>query len=113
MELFEYNCELPSERRQVDEEKEKSKFSDLIEDIDLEGNPFYLKYYRSFHNHDLDTHLMENEDMVSEDTLHRKGAPSYLPQGTLAIQYYMAERRKEIVEEGTANQFRFPFDHKS
>lgn len=25
----------------------------------------------------------------------------------------MAERRKEIVEEGTANQFRFPFDHKS
>ena len=76
---------MPVVRSQVEEEKEKSKYSDLIEDIDLEDNPFYLKYYRSFHNHDLDTHLIENDELVSEETLHKKGAPAYLPQGTLAI----------------------------
>ena len=41
-------------------EKQKSKFSELIDDIDIEGDPYYLKYYRSFHNHELDTNLVEN-----------------------------------------------------
>ena len=44
--------------------KEKSKFSDLIDDIDIDGDPYYLKYYRSFHNHELDTNLIENQEVI-------------------------------------------------
>lgn len=28
--------------------------NDLLEDIDIPGDPYYLKYYRSFHNHELE-----------------------------------------------------------
>jgi len=57
---FEYNCQIPVENKEAKDVLEKSKFSDLIEDIDIEGDPFYLKYYRSFHNHDLDTNIIEH-----------------------------------------------------
>ena len=33
--------------------------------------------------------------------------------GKAVIQHYTAERRKEILQEGTVNQFRFPFDASS
>ena len=36
-----------------------------------------------------------------------------IPMGKAVIQHYTTERRKEIIEEGTVNQFRFPFDAKS
>jgi len=111
-ELFEYNCQLPTEREEQ-KNLERSKFSDLIEDIDMEDDPYYLKYYRSFHNHELDTNIIEHQNLVLEEDLHRKGAITLLPQGALCIQYYTAERRREIIEEGTVNQFRFPFDHKN
>jgi hypothetical protein len=48
------------ENKESKEILEKSKFSDLIEDIDIDGDPFYLKYYRSFHNHELDTNIIEH-----------------------------------------------------
>ena len=32
--------------------------SDLIEDLDIPNDPYYLKYYRPFHNHPLDTELI-------------------------------------------------------
>jgi hypothetical protein len=35
--------------------------NDLIEDIDIAGDPYYLKYYRSFHNHELDPNTILNE----------------------------------------------------
>ena len=94
-------------------EKQKSKFSELIDDIDIEGDPYYLKYYRSFHNHELDTNLVENQGRIVEEDIHRKGAITWLPQGTIALQYYTAERRREIVNEGSLNQFRFSFNHQS
>ncbi len=36
--------------------------NDLIEDIDIVGDPFYLRYYRSFHNHELDLHQINSYD---------------------------------------------------
>ena len=92
---------------------EKSKFSDHIDDIDIKGDEYYLKYYRSFHNHDLGTNLIENQSFIMEEDIHRKGAITWLPQGDLAVQYYTAERRREIVREEALNQFKFPFDHRS
>ena len=91
----------------------KSKFSELIDDIDIPGDPYYLKYYRSFHNHELDTNLIENQGIIVEGDIHRKGAVNWLPQGAIAVQYYTAERRREIVKEGALNTFRFPFDARS
>ena len=38
----------------------KGKFSELIDDIDIKSDPYFLKYYRSYHNHELDTNLIEN-----------------------------------------------------
>jgi hypothetical protein len=77
--FFEYNCQVPVENKEVKDVLEKSKFSDLIEDIDIEGDPFYLKYYRSFHNHELDTNIIEHQSLVLEEDLHRKGAIALLP----------------------------------
>ncbi len=31
-----------------------------MEDIIIEGDPYYLQKFRSIHNHDLDTNLIEN-----------------------------------------------------
>jgi len=76
--FFEYNCQVPVENKEA-KDIERSKFSDLIEDIDIEGDPFYLKYYRSFHNHELDTNIIEHQGLVLEEDLHRKGAIALLP----------------------------------
>lgn len=42
------------------------RYNDVCEDIDIEDDPFYLKYYRSFHNHELDANLVINEALVYE-----------------------------------------------
>lgn len=36
------------------------KYRDLIEDIVIEDDPFFLAKYRGFHNHILDTNMIEN-----------------------------------------------------
>jgi hypothetical protein len=56
-----------------------SKFSKLLEDIDIPGDPFYLQKYRSFHNHSLDTNMMEHNELIMEKDVHRKGAINILP----------------------------------
>ena len=56
-----------------------SKFSKLLDDIDIDGDPFYLQKYRSFHNHALDTNLMEHNALIMEKDIHRKGAINILP----------------------------------
>lgn len=76
-----------------------SKFSKLLEDIDIDDDPFYLQKYRSFHNHALDTNLMEHNELIMEKDIHRKGAINILPQGPIAIQELCAKRRREIKEE--------------
>ena len=73
-----------------------------------------MKYYRSFHNHELDTNVIMNLGDVDDKDLHRRDLiNNTLPMGNSIIQHYTAERRCEIIEEGTVNQFRFPFDAKS
>ena len=62
--------------------------NDLIEDIDISGDPYYLKYYRSFHNHELDPNTILNEGALLDEDLVRSGALTLLPQACLAIQYY-------------------------
>lgn len=59
--------------------RQDQKFSDLIEDIDIPGDPFYLKYYRSFHNHELDSNVILNEQSLYEEDRARKGALTLLP----------------------------------
>lgn len=59
--------------------KPMNKFSKMLEDIDLEGDPFYLLRYRGYHNHELDTNLIENEGLVSEHDTFRRGAANMLP----------------------------------
>ena len=56
IQLFEFKSQPPEESK-ID--AMKGKFNDLVDDIDIEEDPYYLKYYRSFHNHDLDTHLVD------------------------------------------------------
>ena len=62
--------------------------NDLIEDIDISGDPYYLKYYRSFHNHELDPNTILNESQLIDEDMVRTGSLTMLPQGNLAIQYY-------------------------
>jgi hypothetical protein len=84
----------------------KSHYNELLEDIDIDGDPYYLKYYRGFHNHDLDTNVIENIGDVKDKDLHRRDLIfTTVPMGKAVIQHYTTERRKEIVEEGTVNQF--------
>ena len=83
----------------LNEQKPFNKFSQLLEDIDLPGDPFYLQKYRSFHNHDLDTNMIEHHNLVLDKDLHRKGAVNILPQTKKAIQELSAQRRKELMEE--------------
>jgi len=53
--------------------------NDLIEDIDISGDPYYLKYYRSFHNHELDPNTILNEGALLDEDLVRSGALTLLP----------------------------------
>ena len=76
----------------------------MLEDIDIDGDPYYLKYYRSFHNHELDTNVIQNLGDVDDKDLHRRDLiNNTLPMGNSIIQHYTSERRCEIIEEGTAN----------
>ena len=52
--------------------KGKVQYNELLDDINIEGDPYYLKYYRSFHNHDLDTNIIENLGVVQDKDLHRR-----------------------------------------
>lgn len=87
-----------------------SKFSKLLEDIDLPGDPFYLQKYRSFHNHQLDTNMMEHNELIMEKDVHRKGAVNILPQGPIAIQELCGKRRREIKTEILENNYTKPED---
>lgn len=53
--------------------------NDLIEDIDINGDPYYLKYYRSFHNHELDPNTILNESQLLDEDMIRTGALTLLP----------------------------------
>jgi hypothetical protein len=53
--------------------------NDLIEDIDITGDPYYLKYYRSFHNHELDPNTILNEGALLDEDIVRSGALTLLP----------------------------------
>lgn len=53
--------------------------SDTMEDVDIEGDPFYLKYYRSFHNHELDPNTILNESQLVDEDMIRTGSLSMLP----------------------------------
>lgn len=76
-----------------------SKFSKLLDDIDIPGDAFYLQKYRAFHNHPLDTNMMEHNALIMEKDIHRKGAINILPQGPIAIQELCGKRRREIKTE--------------
>lgn len=52
--------------------KGKVQYNELLDDINIEGDPYYLKYYRSFHNHELDTNIIENLGVVQDKDLHRR-----------------------------------------
>ena len=52
--------------------KKQVQYNELLDDINIEGDPYYLKYYRSFHNHDLDTNIIENLGVVQDKDLHRR-----------------------------------------
>jgi hypothetical protein len=51
-----------------------NKFSKMLEDMIIEGDPYYLLKYRSIHNHELDSNLVENHMLINESDIHRKGA---------------------------------------
>lgn len=63
----------------------RAKYCDLIDDIVMDGDPYFLSKYRSFHNHELDTNMIENQSLVTEEDLYRKGAINILPQGPVAV----------------------------
>jgi hypothetical protein len=46
----------------------------MMEDMVIEGDPYYLQKFRSIHNHDLDTNLIENQNLIAERDVHRPGA---------------------------------------
>ena len=50
------------------------KFSELIQEIDVPGDPYFLWKFRSFHNHELDSNLILVASSIPEKDLHRKGA---------------------------------------
>lgn len=89
-----YNNEDPEMADQYFDQNSESKdrlqlpANDLIEDIDISGDPYYLKYYRSFHNHELDPNTILNESQLIDEDMVRTGSLTMLPQGNLAIQYY-------------------------
>ncbi|CDW85737.1 UNKNOWN [Stylonychia lemnae] len=80
----------------LNQQKPFNKFSQLLEDIDIPGDPFFLQKYRSFHNHELDTNMIEHQDLILDKDIHRKGAVNILPQTKKAIQELSAQRRKEL-----------------
>eukprot|EP00347_Sterkiella_histriomuscorum_P005147 403357715 len=88
----------------IDEEEEyfrnpDKKFSELIHEIDVPGDPYFLWKFRSFHNHELDTNLIQVSSLIPEKDLHRKGAFVAFPQAYLAIQELLVKRKHEIVQE--------------
>ncbi len=56
-----------------------------MDDVDIPDDPYYLRKFRAFHNHEIDLNLMANINMVSERDIWRKGAHKTLPQGMIAI----------------------------
>lgn len=66
---------------QNSESKDKAQApqNDLIEDIDINGDPYYLKYYRSFHNHELDPNTILNESQLVDEDMSRTGSLTMLP----------------------------------
>lgn len=61
-----------------------NKFSRMLEDMIIEGDPFFLQKYRSIHNHELDTNLLAQEPLVKDKDVFRKGAFTTLPKSVLA-----------------------------
>ena len=57
----------------------------IMQDVDIPDDPYYLRKYRSFHNHEIDLNLMAHINLVSEKDLWRKGAWKTMPQGMVAI----------------------------
>lgn len=51
-----------------------NKFSKMLEDMIIDDDPYFLVKYRSIHNHELDTNLVENHYLINESDIHRKGA---------------------------------------
>lgn len=51
----------------------------MLEDMIIDGDPYYLQKYRSVHNHEVDTNLIINEALILEKDMHRKGAQVILP----------------------------------
>ncbi len=41
-----------------------NKFSRMLEDMVIEDDPYFLQKFRSIHNHDLDSNLIENFDLI-------------------------------------------------
>eukprot|EP00347_Sterkiella_histriomuscorum_P002817 403366692 len=80
----------------LNQQKPFNKFSQLLEDIDILDDPFFLHRYRSFHNHELDTNMIENWGTILEKDIHRKGAVNILDQTHKAIQELCAFRRKDM-----------------
>ena len=70
------------------EERKKSyKYTGyLVDDVDIPDDPFFLKWYRSFHNHPIDTNLMMHENLISDRDVHRKGHFNPLPKNELALE---------------------------
>jgi len=71
----------------------------MLDDIDLPGDPYFLKCFRSFHNHELDTGMIVMSDLVEDKDIHRKGPPKVLPQAPLAVVELCSQRRDEIKRE--------------
>ena len=69
---FELNSTLKTNGSQVPN-------ADQLEDIDVPGDEFYLKYYRSFHNHELDSNMILNEAQILDEDMIRAGSLCQLP----------------------------------
>lgn len=80
-----------------------------LDDIIMEGDPYFLSKYRSFHNHELDTNMIENQCFIRDEDLQCKGSINLLPQGEVAMQELTAKRRIEIIEEGSIDKYKAPF----
>lgn len=51
----------------------------IMDDVDIPEDPYYLRKFRAFHNHEIDLNLMANINLVSEKDIWRKGAWKTLP----------------------------------
>jgi hypothetical protein len=62
----------------------------MLEDMIIEGDPYFLQKYRSVHNHELDTNMSVNHGLVKDKDVNRKGASVLLPQSLVAVQEHCA-----------------------